>query len=55
MEPERFQVHWISGSEGAKFARVVTRIHEQISALGPNQKLRKPGILPELANALQNS
>lgn len=40
IEPERFQVHWISASEGNKFARVMTEITEKVQALGPNRKLR---------------
>ena len=40
IEPERFQVRWISGSEGAKFAQVMTDLTAEIRALGPNRKLR---------------
>ena len=40
IEPGRFQVRWISGSEGAKFAQVMTDLTEEIRALGPNRKLR---------------
>lgn len=40
IEPERFQVRWISGSEGAKFAAVMTEITQDIKRLGPNRKLR---------------
>jgi coenzyme F420-reducing hydrogenase delta subunit len=40
MEPERFQVHWISASEGNRFAAVMTETTEKIRALGPNRKLR---------------
>lgn len=40
LEPERFQVRWISGSESEKFAGVIRRITEEIEALGPNRKLR---------------
>ncbi len=40
IEPERFEVHWISGSEGAKFARVMGEVTEKIRALGPNRKMR---------------
>ena len=40
IEPERFEVRWISGSEGAKFAETMTDITEQIRVLGPNGKLR---------------
>ena len=40
IEPERFQVRWISGSEGAKFASVMNSVTEEITNLGPNRKLR---------------
>ncbi len=40
IEPERFEVHWISGSEGAKFAKVMGEATEKIRALGPNRKMR---------------
>lgn len=40
IEPERFQVRWISGSEGQKFAENAIKLSEQIKALGPNRKLR---------------
>lgn len=40
IEPERFQVRWISGSEGAKFAAVMNQVTEEIKNLGPNRKLR---------------
>ncbi|RJX23368.1 MAG: hydrogenase iron-sulfur subunit [Dethiobacter sp.] len=40
MEPERFQVHWISASEGNRFAAVMTETTDKIRALGPNRKLR---------------
>jgi coenzyme F420-reducing hydrogenase delta subunit len=40
IEPERFQVRWISGSEGAKFAAVMNEVTEGIKNVGPNRKLR---------------
>jgi coenzyme F420-reducing hydrogenase delta subunit len=39
-EPGRFQARWISGSEGAKFARTVQEITENLSQLGPNTRMR---------------
>jgi len=39
VEPERFQVSWVSASEGQKFAEVVTKFTEQVRALGPIKKL----------------
>lgn len=40
VEPERFQVHWISAAEGSKFAQVMNDVTEQIRQLGPNTKFR---------------
>jgi F420-non-reducing hydrogenase iron-sulfur subunit len=35
-EKERFRWEWISGSEGKKFAEVMTEYTEQLKKLGPN-------------------
>jgi len=37
IEPERFQLRWVSAAEGAKFSAVVKEITEKITALGPNR------------------
>jgi coenzyme F420-reducing hydrogenase delta subunit len=37
IEPERFQVRWVSASEGAKFADTVAEVTRQVKALGPNR------------------
>lgn len=39
-EPSRFQLRWISGSEGGKVVNTVREMTEQIRALGPNRKMR---------------
>jgi coenzyme F420-reducing hydrogenase delta subunit len=39
-EPERYQITWISGSEGQKFAEVMTRLVDEVRKLGPNNKMR---------------
>lgn len=39
IDPRRFQISWVSASEGAKFANVVDRFAEQIRELGPQTKL----------------
>jgi F420-non-reducing hydrogenase iron-sulfur subunit len=33
---ERFQVRWISAAEGAKFAKTIHEVVDQVSGLGPN-------------------
>lgn len=37
IEPERFQLRWVSAAEGAKFSAVVKEITDNIAALGPNR------------------
>jgi len=39
-EPDRFEVRWISSSEGDKFAEEMEAITTKIMALGPNRKMR---------------
>lgn len=41
LEPERFQVRWISGAEAGKFRDTVTQVCEEIRALGPLHTNRK--------------
>jgi len=36
IEPERFQLRWVSAAEGAKFSAVVKETTDKITALGPN-------------------
>lgn len=43
IEPDRFQVSWISASEGTKFAQVIDEVTERVRALGPQIKLKKVG------------
>jgi F420-non-reducing hydrogenase iron-sulfur subunit len=39
VEPERFQVSWVSASEGKKFSEVVTNFTNRIKELGPQTRL----------------
>lgn len=43
IEPDRFQVSWISASEGGKFVDVMNEVYESVKALGPQIKLKKEG------------
>ena len=36
IEPERVQASWVSASEGAKWAEVVTEVTNDLKKLGPN-------------------
>lgn len=36
LEPERFRFEWISASEGARFAEVVTEFTEKVKRMGPS-------------------
>lgn len=42
IEPERVRLEWISGSEGKRFAEVMTEFDKKIRELGPNP-LRRDG------------
>lgn len=39
IEPGRVQFSWVSASEGARFAEVVTKVTETVRALGPSTRL----------------
>ena len=39
VDPKRFQISWVSASEGKKFAEVVTKFTAQVKELGPQSKL----------------
>ncbi len=39
VDPERFQMSWVSASEGPKFAEVVTRFTGKIKEMGPQTKM----------------
>jgi F420-non-reducing hydrogenase iron-sulfur subunit len=41
IEPERFQLRWVSAAEAAKYTAVVKEITDKITALGPNKWVEK--------------
>jgi F420-non-reducing hydrogenase iron-sulfur subunit len=41
IEPERVQFSWISAGEGERFAQVMTKVTNDIKAIGPAQRLVK--------------
>jgi F420-non-reducing hydrogenase iron-sulfur subunit len=41
IEPERFQLRWVSAAEAAKFTAVVKDVTDKITALGPNRWVDK--------------
>lgn len=41
IEPDRFMVRWISGSEGPKFQATIREFSEKIRQLGPNREMRE--------------
>lgn len=59
VEKERLQFSWISASEGKKFAEVVTKVTNDIKALGPFENYKKmnkqftPEIVPEAETAAE--
>jgi len=40
IDPRRFRTHWVSASEGQKFAEIVRSMSEDIKSLGPGPKNR---------------
>jgi coenzyme F420-reducing hydrogenase delta subunit len=54
MEPQRFQVKWISGSEAGKFRDTVVKVCDEIRELGPlNSSLDDELVLSLLARQSQ--
>ena len=41
IEPERFQLRWVSAAEAAKYTAVVKEVTDKITALGPNRWVDK--------------
>ena len=37
IEPERFQLNWVSAGEGERFGQIVNEMYSQVRALGPLQ------------------
>ncbi len=48
IEPGRFRMSWVSASEGGRFAEVVTKIVEEVRALGPIKKFNRDMDLEKL-------
>ena len=42
IDPRRFQMSWVSASEGAKWAQVVAEVTEDIKRLGPARRTDAP-------------
>lgn len=40
IEPDRYQVSWISGAEGIKFQETMAKLVADVKKMGPNRKLR---------------
>jgi F420-non-reducing hydrogenase iron-sulfur subunit len=43
IEPQRVQFSWVSASEGAQFASLITRVVNDVKQLGPSSRLVKTG------------
>ena len=44
LEPDRIQLHWISASEGKRFAEVVNQFDQRLRELGPSALKTKPSV-----------
>lgn len=54
IDPRRFQMSWVSASEGQKWAQVVTDVTEEIRQLGPRQGLEgRASCLPQASQGLE--
>jgi len=43
LEPERFQMSWVSAAEGQKYTQVIKELVKELKPLGPQTKLRREG------------
>ncbi len=41
LEPERFQMSWVSAAEGTKYTQIIKDFVQVLKPLGPQQKLRR--------------
>lgn len=41
LEPERFQMSWVSATEGLKFTQIIKDLVKELQPLGPQTKLRR--------------
>jgi len=41
LEPERFQISWVSAAEGQKYTRIIKDFVNELKPLGPQTKLRR--------------
>jgi coenzyme F420-reducing hydrogenase delta subunit len=41
LEPERFQMSWVSAAEGVKYTNVIKDFVQELKPLGPQKKLRR--------------
>ena len=41
LEPERFQMSWVSAAEGKKYTQIITDFVDVLKPLGPQAKLRR--------------
>jgi coenzyme F420-reducing hydrogenase delta subunit len=41
LEPQRFQMSWVSAAEGQKYTQVIKELVKELKPLGPQTKLRR--------------
>jgi len=41
LEPQRFQMSWVSAAEGTKYTQIISDFVEDLKPLGPQNKLRR--------------
>ncbi|MGB8952385.1 MAG: hydrogenase iron-sulfur subunit [Candidatus Aminicenantales bacterium] len=43
LEPQRFQMSWVSAAEGQKYTHIIKDLVRELKPLGPQKKLRRNG------------
>ncbi len=44
IDPRRFQMSWVSASEGQRFGEVINAVVEEIKSIGPQKKMKREGL-----------
>ena len=44
IDPKRFQMSWVSASEGQRFGEVINAVVEEIKSIGPQEKMKREGV-----------
>ena len=45
IDSRRFQMSWVSASEGQRFGEVIADVVEEIRELGPQENMKREGLI----------